>query len=88
MGPKMLHQLYSNTTDLNNIQTVDTPPSFFNKTQAHELLLSNTPKVQFLNQFSDKTWSRLHDTASQPNATFFFFPRQQLEINMLRMCSL
>lgn len=72
MGPKMLHHLYSNNTDLNNIQTVDTPLSFFNKTQAHELLLSNIPKTQFWNQFSNKTWSRLYDTASQPNAFFFF----------------
>jgi hypothetical protein len=75
MGLKMLHHLYSNTTDLNNIQTVDTPPSFFNKTQAHKLLLSSIPKIQFFNKFSDKTWSRLYDTASQPNTTFFFrFP--------------
>lgn len=71
MGLKMLHHLYSNTADLSNIHTVDSPPSFFNRTQAHELLLSDIPKIQFLNQFSDKTWSILYDTASQPNATSF-----------------
>lgn len=81
----MLHHPSSETTDLNKIQTADTPPSFFNKTQAHEFLLSDIPKIQFLNQFSDKTWSRLYDTASQPNATP---PPKQSEINMLRMKSL
>jgi hypothetical protein len=61
MGLKMLHHLYSNTTDLNNIQTVD------------------IPKIQFLNQFSDKTWSRLYDTASQPATFFFRFPTVRSE---------
>lgn len=87
MGQMMLCHLYSNTTDLNNIQTIVTPPSFFEKKQAYELLLSYIPQIQFLNQFSEKPvpdFMTLHSTPMP----FFCFNFQQLEINMLRMWNL